>query len=165
MGFLPFFPQLGETIPFISWTQVFSADQAVHSWWVQQEAQGPSVCFLQPLQQSLRGTALHSLLSLSIPGKRKGLGGFLPIPTADYGCYNLYRLTVAFHNTPCHHWPLTEQSRDWGDDRNLSGGSFVLWHRVGVVALPHAKLTHYHSSTCYTLQFAVLCFVTGKTDT
>lgn len=135
MGFLPFFPQLGETIPFISWTQVFSADQAVHSWWVQQEAQGPSVCFLQPLQQSLRGTALHSLLSLSIPGKRKGLGGFLPIPTADYGCYNLYRLTVAFHNTPCHHWPHLQNNQEIGGMTGIYleaalfyGIGLGLWH-------------------------------------
>lgn len=72
------------------------------------------VCFLQPLQHSPGGTASLSLLSLSTPGQRKGLGGLPPIPTAECACSNLDRLTGAFPGTPCHHRPHSQNNQEIG---------------------------------------------------
>lgn len=166
MGFLPFFPQLGETIPCISWTQVFSADQAVHSGWVQQEAQGPSkVCAsCSHYSRALEEQPYEVYLVVqyqgdSFPSQQLTMAA-RPVQTdSGFLQHTLSSLTT-----------LTELSRDWGGGEGMTGiyleaALAALWHRVGVVALPHAKLTPYHSSMCYTSQFAVFCFVTGKTDT
>lgn len=155
-GAFPFFLKLAETISFICWSQVFPAEQAVHSRWVQQEAPGPNTAcascshYSRALQE--RPSELYS--AFQYWGKERGLGDSFPSQ----------QLFVAA--LTCTDWQhtlsslTTQNNQKMGDDRNLSGGSFGCF-----MALPHAKLTSHHSTMCYALQFAVLCFVTGKTDT
>lgn len=129
MGFLPFFPQLGETIPCISWTQVFSADQAVHSGWVQQEAQGPSkVCAsCSHYSRALEEQPYEVYLVFQYQVKERGLGDSFPSQQLTTAARPVQTDSGFLQHTLSSLTTLRELSRDWGgegDNRNLSGGSF-----------------------------------------
>lgn len=72
---------------------------------------------------------------------KKGPWGTPSHPNSCRGCSNLYGLTVALLHTVSL-TTLIEQSRDWGiTGICLEAALAALWHWVGTVALPHAKLT------------------------
>lgn len=72
-----------------------------------------------------------NFISLSIPGQRTGLGGFLPIPTAAVAaltCMDWQWLSTAHPVITDHTYRTIKRL---GDDRNLSGGTFGCFMALG----------------------------------
>lgn len=156
-GFCPFFLSWVKPSPLSAELEFFQQTKWVSA--AGSRGLRQSVCFLQPLQQSPAGTAFASLLSLSIPGQRKGLGGLLPIPTADCGCSNLYRLTVAFHSTLCHHWPHLQNNQGTGGWQEFVWRQLWLLHGIGL-GLWHCHMLNSPLTTAVCVTLCNLqCFV------